>query len=132
AHSGERLPMSLQLLVLLLFLIVENQNLLVSALSQHFASHYTTETPFSALAWDYPSPQRTGTRLRDVAIAARDCEHIIELDFSVGSALCFNSQYVPGCLRLLLAAGANNRVHKNASMSQGRADTQSTLSPRRS
>src|SRR5579859_7522892 len=102
--------MSLQFFVLLLFLVVEDQDLLGSALTQNFASH-----------------KRARTRLRNLAVAARYREHIVELDLAVIRALRFNAQYVPGRHPILFATGANDRVHNNASMFQGQADTLSTL-----
>ena len=69
AHGGESLPMSAQLLVLLLALVVEDQNLRAATLLHDFAGH-----------------ERIRTGLANLPAARRNRQHVVEFDLAVGAA----------------------------------------------
>src|SRR5271155_1081793 len=100
AHCGVRLPVSAQLFVLLLAFVVENQNLRAASLFHEFADH-----PRSCL------------RLPDLAFATRHSQYFRELHLAIGArSQLLDSNYIPGRHPVLLAAGADNRVHTSASV----------------
>src|ERR1017187_7177416 len=99
AHLGKILPVSLQLLVLLLPLQVEDQDLVAAAFAEYFGSNLGAG------------------RLGHGSGVAGDCEHIAELDrlgLGVGNHT-LNFDYVAWSDSILLTTGANNRVHKPSS-----------------
>src|SRR5215469_2518440 len=98
-HRGESLAVSAQLLVLLFALVVEHEDLGAAALLDHFA-HYAC----------FP-------RLCALPFAAGNGKHIVELHGTFGArALSLDSNYVAGRNPVLLATGADDRVHSSASV----------------
>src|SRR5579859_201032 len=87
--------MSLQLLVLLFALEVEDQDLVATTLFHHAA--------------DYA---RAASRLSDCAGLARDGQHVGELDGAVLTRLLVNFDHVSGRDAKLSSPGADNRVHR--------------------
>src|SRR5438445_4103757 len=99
-HRGERLTMSPQALVLLLALVMENQNFLVSAFFHHLADH-----------------ARFRLRPGDLTLAAGYGQHVAKFDGTVrSSARFFYSNHIAGRHPVLLATGADDRVHTYASI----------------
>src|SRR5580658_1915295 len=100
AHGSVGLPMSAQLLVLLLALVVENQNLRATAFFHQLA--------------DNP---RSRFRLPDLTFSTGHSQNLRELDLAIGARGQFlHSNHISGRHPVLLAAGADNRVHTSASV----------------
>src|SRR5271157_2937235 len=103
-HGGVRLAMSIQLLVLLLALEVEDQNLVAAALL------------------DDLSGDKRIRRLADLALGGADGQHFVELHVLAASLRqLLDLNYVSGRDAILLSPGADHRVHGNASNSYIRA-----------
>src|ERR1700722_12383056 len=99
-HRGKVLPMPAQLLILLLALVMEDQDLLLAALLDNFSGHL-----------------RSGFRHANLAGLGRDRQHVAELNFAVAAgALALYSNYVAGRHPVLLATGADDRVHTYSSV----------------
>src|ERR1019366_1675923 len=97
-HGGKWLAVSVQLLVLLLALEVEDQNLIGAALLDHLTADEGLR------------------RLDQFALGAADGQHFIELNvFAAGLRQLLDLNHVPGCDAILLSPGADHRVHGNAS-----------------
>jgi len=91
---------SAQLLVLLLPLVVEDKDLCAA--------------PFFHQLADYA---RFRLRFADLPVSRRNRQYLLELDMSVGASSQFlHSNHIPGRHPVLLAAGADNRVHTSASV----------------
>src|SRR5439155_24833757 len=113
-HRGKRLPMSGKFLVLLLFLVVENQNFLGSAFVQDFSRDQRALCP------------------RNLSVARRYRQHITKFDLAVlFTALGFQANHIPGCYPILLSTGANDRVHSLISMRPHRGTGLSSNFPQR-
>src|SRR6266567_3960473 len=113
-HRGKRLPMSRNLLVLLLFLVVKNQDLLGSAFVQDFSRDQRALCP------------------RNLSVARRHSQHITKFDLAVlFTALGFQANHIPGCDPILLSTGANDRVHSLISMRPHRGTGLSSNFPQR-
>src|SRR6266568_1535668 len=97
AYLGERLSVSVQLLVLLLAFKVKDQNLVGAALSEDLAND------FGILGFG------------DLAFFAADCQDF-EINVLVAVRRLFNLNDVTGSDTILLTASADHRVHSNASM----------------
>ena len=92
--------MSAQLLVLLLALVVENQNLRAASLFHQLADH-----------------SRSRLRFADLAFSARHRQYFGELHLAIGArSQLLHSNHVSGRHPVLLASGADNRVHTSASV----------------
>src|ERR1700687_3174823 len=89
------LPVTTQLLVLLLALVVENQNLLAASLLDDLASY------------ERPRPRRTSR-----ARLGQTRQHVTELDLPVLVFLCFYPDHVARGDTILLSSCADPRVHK--------------------
>src|ERR1700733_277611 len=100
AHGSVGLPVSAQLLILLLALVMENQNLRSASF-------------FHQLAND----SRACLRLADLAFSTRHCQYLGKLHLAIG-ARCqpLHSNHISGRHPVLFAAGADNRVHTLASV----------------
>src|SRR5205085_4172484 len=100
AHCGEALPMSTELLVLLLAFVVKNQDLITAALLHHLTNH-----------------QRLRLRTADLSRFSGDREHIFEFNSPVVAvALTLHPNHVAGRHPVLLSSGADDRVHTYASI----------------
>src|SRR5579872_2520825 len=96
AHGREVLPVPAQLLVLLLALVMEDQDLRAAAFFNDLADHARTRS------------------IVDLAFFARNCEHG-KLHQAIGAgARLLHSNYVAGRHPVLLATGADNRVHTSS------------------
>src|SRR6266566_7063461 len=114
SHRGKRLPMSSNLFVLFLFLVVKNQDLLGSAFVQDFSRDQRALCP------------------RNLSVARRYRQHITKFDLAVlFTALGFQANHIPGCYPILLSTGANDRVHSLASMRPHRGAGLSSNFPQR-
>src|SRR5216683_8074930 len=92
--------MSRNLLVLFFALVVKDQNFLAAALVEDFAGHQ-------------------GSRLwtRNLPLAGRHCQHVLELDLAVRpSYLGLQADYISGRHSVLLSTSADDRVHTPASV----------------
>src|SRR5579862_5557057 len=99
AHGGEGLAMAAQFLVLLLALVVEDQDFRTAALLDDLA--------------DYA---RVGL-LADLTGLAGYGQHIGELHLAIGAGAQFlDSNHIARRHPVLLATGADNRVHKPSSI----------------
>src|SRR5207244_10181091 len=113
-HRGKRLPMSSNLFVLFLFLVVKNQDLRGSAFVQDFSGDQRALCP------------------RNLSVACRHRQHITKFDFAVlFTALGFQANHIPGCYPILLSTGANDRVHSLISMRPHRGTGLSSNFPQR-
>src|SRR5271169_2591224 len=100
AYGGEGLPVSAQFLVLLLAFVMENQNFRAAS----FFHQFTDDT-------------RARLRLADLAFAARHRQNLGELHLAIGArSQLLHSNHISGRHPVLLAAGADNRVHTSASV----------------
>src|SRR5579864_1484711 len=99
SHRAERLPMSSQLLVLLLPLVVEDDNFLAAAFAENFAGH-----------------QGTRSRTRNLPFAGRDCQHVAKFNLAVLRALRLKAQHIAGRHSILFSTCADHRVHSYASV----------------
>jgi len=100
AHRGEGLSVAAQLLVLLFALVVEDQDFFGASLAHNLAGD-----------------MRVGLGAGDLALLTGNCQHVAEINLSVGSAgQSLHANYIAGRHPVLLASGANNRVHSCASM----------------
>src|SRR6185437_10338670 len=94
--SGKRLAMSVNLLVLLFALEVEDQDLIGLAAFHHL-----------------PTDDCTGSRTNG-AFLARDGQNVIEFNhIAISGGQLLNFHYVAGCDAVLLSSGANYRVHNS-------------------
>src|SRR5580704_4786491 len=99
-HRGKVLPMPAQLLILLLAFVMEDQDLFLAALLHDFTGHLRARLGHANLA-------RLG----------RDRQHVAEFDLAVGAgALAFDPNYIARRHPVLLATGADDRVHTYASV----------------
>src|SRR5580704_6326560 len=99
-HRGKVLPMPAQLLILLLAFVMEDQDLFLAALLHDFTGHLRARLGHANLA-------RLG----------RDRQHVAEFNLAVGAgALAFDPNYIARRHPVLLATGADDRVHTYASV----------------
>src|SRR5580698_2013058 len=99
-HCSVVLPVSAQLLVLFLALVMEDQDLL-----------------FAALLHDFAGDLRAILGHADLAGLGRDCQHVAEFNLAVGAgALALHSNHIAGRHPVLLPTGADDRVHTYASV----------------
>src|SRR5579863_9765864 len=97
-YRREILPVSTELLVLLLALVMENQNLCAPALFDNLAGHARTRCWHGYLA-----------------LAAGNRQHVAEFNLAVCVSLRFQPNHVSGRHPVLFATGADDRVHTHAS-----------------
>src|SRR5580658_1328428 len=100
ADGSVGLPVAAQLFILFLALVMENQNLRAASFF-----HQLTDDSRSSL-W-----------LADLAFSARHRQYLGKLHLAIGARGQFlHSNHVSGRHPVLLAAGADNRVHTSASV----------------
>src|SRR5260370_21423491 len=95
ADRGVILPVSTQLLVLLLTFVMKDQNFLAPSLLDNLAGY-----------------KRARSRSRHAARLGRNRQHVAELDLSVRVFLRFHPDHVARCDTILLSTCADHRVHK--------------------
>src|ERR1035437_3335300 len=95
ADRGIVLPVSPQLFVLLLALVVEDQDLVAASLLDDFASY-----------------ERSRPRRQNATRLGGNRQHIAELDLAVLVFLCFHPDYIARGYPILLSTCADHRVHK--------------------
>ena len=90
--------MSLQLLVLLLALVVENEDLVCAAVAEYLADHVSG-----------------AAGARNVSFFGRYCQNFTELNLVVLDWSQFlDPNYIAGCDAILLSPGADDRVHNSS------------------
>src|SRR5262249_15123926 len=98
AHCGKRLPMPAQFLVLLLTLVVEYENLVVTAFLNNLSGYACFRL--------WPA---------NLALIAGHCQHVLKLDGVTAVAQLLHTDHVSRRDTILFTTGADDRVH-NASI----------------